>query len=230
MIRTLLAWPGDAARFLLGNPVALALSAGGLVAGGLAGWPVGDAAYTYMWRDPGMCDDCHVHDYANEAWGRSVHASLTTCHDCHHVPVRHYPRNLYMMVFDKPQGAEDIHTPDVETVICATCHTAGGAHGDPSGPMTAATRDRVVKIDDSPLHRVHLDAEREEPIACLDCHGGAEHAPHRFEPTTSNCLECHAENELSGSRLATVDCRDCHGVQFLGAEAGTASAGGSSPH
>jgi hypothetical protein len=222
VLRSNLAW-------LLANPASAAVVGVSLLGGSLAGVPVANQAYTYMWRDPDFCADCHVHDYANEAWAHSVHSRLTTCHDCHEVPIHHYPINLYRMVFDRPRTPEDIPPADVGIVLCEQCHT-GGQDKPLTGPLTTELRAQVVHIDDSPLHRVHLDAKNRRPstyqgghpdepagrIECLDCHGGADRQVHRFTSTSEECEACHQDLRPADESGRSMNCIDCHARGFVG--------------
>jgi len=251
MLATLLSWFRDTGRFLASHPGPLALVVTGLLGGVISGLPVGDAMFTYMWRNPSFCDDCHVHDFANEACFRSVHGGVTTCHDCHKVPVRHYPRNLWVTVFDTHETRSDIPTPHLPLVVCGQCHLSTQEEEPLTGPLTDEDRKHVVKIDDAPLHRAHLDAKQRKPsgyhggtdqppranrsgaedepdptagaITCLDCHGSDEGEAHQFTATRNDCVSCHGELELPKGHLTTVDCTQCHLEGFLAPER-TASA------
>ncbi len=191
---------------------------GALVLGLAAGKPVGDDVFTYLWADDRFCDDCHVHDYANEAFTRSAHVGMTTCHDCHRVPIRHYPRNLWVMVFDRPQGPEDIDVPHVANEVCEDCHSRSGAAHAVSGPLPDALRAQVVKIDDSSSHRAHLDAEAGEqgPITCMSCHGSAHNRAHQFRTDTDTCLDCHSDMLPGKHQAGALPCRECHFLGFAG--------------
>lgn len=220
----------DALAYLRASPARLALVGAAFAGGALAGLPAGEAVYDYEWRDADFCDDCHVHDYANQAWAESVHGQLTTCHDCHRVPISHYPRNLWMMLADRPQGPEDIHRPHVVTVVCEQCHTTQEGI-ELTGPMPDAVLAHVVKVEDSPLHQKHLRAETRDPeaaegagekgsITCMDCHGSDENRAHSFPATSANCVACH-EHEAhaqpaEGEQAPSVECRDCHFGGFVG--------------
>lgn len=219
-------WFIDTWRFLLGNPKVAAVVLGAFMAGGVAGVGPQARIYNYMWRDPAFCDDCHVHDYANQAYDRSVHAGLTTCHDCHRVPIRHYPRNLVVTLFDKPQSQEDINRPEVATVICTQCHSKE-TEGEPlTGPMPDEIRKRVVKVDDSPLHRAHMSSKTRDPAPA---HGGektatsavpeaasADHAAHGERPSWDAgvivCVDCHGSdaNRAHSFTATRDDCVACH--------------------
>ena len=238
MLRRLLGWAHNSRAHLLERPLRSVVFGVALLLGGLTGIPSGESLYQYTWSDSRFCDDCHVHDYANRAWDRSVHAGLTTCHDCHRVPISHYPRNLWLAVFDRPQSQKDIHRPDVEVIICAQCHLHEG-QGEPlTGPMSDAVRRQVVKVDDSPLHKLHLEAEGRDPgayrgagddtepqsdddghdpttIGCLDCHGSAEDEAHQFTATGRSCIECHEHQRVEGLAAEMIDCRECHFDGFL---------------
>ena len=199
---------------------------GALVLGGLAGHPLGNRVYDYQWSDARFCNDCHAHDYASEAWERSAHAGLTTCHDCHRVPIRHYPRNLWVMLTRPPERPEDIPHPEVPTVVCEQCHVGLCDQEALTGPMGAALCDQVVKVERTPSHLAHLEAERRLPgrvateagrIECGDCHSGRIDDPHRFETRRAACVACHEEHR--GSTVGGLPCRQCHGAGFLAAGA-----------
>lgn len=233
-----------AAAFLRANPSSLLVVLAALGAGALAGVPVQKAGYNYLWRDSRFCDDCHVHDYANEAWAKSVHGGVTTCHDCHRVPIRHYPRNLVVTLFDTPQTEADIPRPAVSTQICSQCHLRSGMEEPLTGPLPEEVRAQLVKVDDSPLHKVHLEATSRLPsayqrgkkdlsgqtalspaddshegaagaILCADCHGAGPNRAHSFEATRDNCVLCHREPAGHAGGAARLDCRDCHLSGFL---------------
>ncbi|MES2639466.1 MAG: hypothetical protein V4850_08270 [Myxococcota bacterium] len=221
-LRAAFVWLRSTRAWLVLHPVSLAVVVFALVGGGASGVPAGAAMHTYMWKDARFCDDCHVHDYANEAWERSAHARLTTCHDCHRVPIRHYPNNLYLALFDRPQVPEDIPQPDVGVVICEQCHSETGDDEPLTGPLPEKLRPWVVKVDQSPLHRLHLDATS-RVIECLDCHGGRHLEVHRFTATSEGCETCHAGIRPEDESGRTLSCLDCHAQGFLG-HAGAAAA------
>ncbi len=238
MVVTVRNWLRSHWTFLLAHPAVLVMVIVAAGAGGVAGVPAGDEMYMYMWRDPNFCNDCHVHDYANERWAASVHGRLTTCHDCHRVAIRHYPVNLYVTLFATPEVPEDIPTAEVEMVVCEQCHLATD-EGEPlTGPMTAALRARVPKVDDNPLHKIHLNAKERRPsayqggtgelepaegeldegraVVCLDCHGGDRLNVHRFVAQSDDCEACHEgirPKDLGGRPL---ECLDCHARGFEG--------------
>jgi hypothetical protein len=196
----------------------------GAVAGGATGMPVEEKVYDYMWRDPNFCDDCHVHDYANEAYAASIHGGVTTCHDCHLVPIRHYPRNLFVTALMPPQGPEDIHPPQVANVICTRCHSTEGQDEPLTGPMSEAVRASTVKIDDSELHRVHLSSKHRLPSTWQ---GGTEPAPGNagtgpliapfvrpsWDAGEIQCADCHGAdpNRAHQFTASRDNCLACHG-------------------
>lgn len=215
-------------RYMAERPVRLAAFGGAILGGAIAGAPVGDAAYDYMWRDPYFCDDCHVHDYADQAWGRSVHAGVTTCHDCHLVPVSHYPVMTVGTILNPPSTPEEVKNAHVASVICEACHLAASTH-ELTGPMTPEMRTRVVKIDESPLHRLHMDSPTRDPGTYLganhgtgDPHGGATadegggdegHGGHGDEGAIK-CLDCHGSGGDDATHrfsAARANCLACHG-------------------
>ena len=206
LFRRIGSWLRDSGRHLLTSPVHLAIVGVALVLGALAGVPAGEGAYHYVWRDPHFCNDCHVHDYADESYFRSVHADVTTCHDCHRVPLMHYPRNLVMTpgLYGSEEQLE--HVPHVDEVICSACHVAD-AHGHLTGPMTDEVLTRVVKIDQSPLHRVHLDAAVSDPGTGRgggESHGEAAEGHGEAHGTDGGA---HGGSGEEGA----ITCMDCHG-------------------
>lgn len=244
--RALRLWSRDAGGFVLQRPIRLAAVGGGLVLGFFAGAPIGDAAYDYTWRDPNFCGDCHVHDYANENYFRSVHGGVTTCHDCHKVPLLHYPLELWIMVTGPPETPEDVGPTHVPSVLCGACHLEGSQE-ELTGPMTEELRPQIVKVDHSPLHRIHLEATTRDPgpyrgahsaaaglaqhktdaprglseetgaMGCLDCHGsGGDLETHRFTAARSNCVSCHGALDVAGGRLKQLSCQECHLAGFVG--------------
>ncbi len=206
------------------SPRSKVAAASSLLLGAAVGVVPEQHIYNYMWRDPAFCADCHVHDYANEAYERSVHAGLTTCHDCHLVPIRHYPRNLYVTVFDTPQGPEDITRPEVPTVVCTRCHSKEADSEPLTGPMPQELRARIVKVDDSPLHRAHMESETREPGAAKG--GGEEqaqkeeegHAPElhlkqmSWDKGVIGCVDCHGSDANRAHRFEATreSCVECH--------------------
>ena len=205
------AWAKADGAFLIANPLALGAVTVGFVVGLGAGWLPAESGFDYVWRDPEMCDDCHVHDYANEAYFRSVHVGLTTCHDCHMVPIAHYPRNLVLTPLS--DGVSELeHVPHVDSVICSTCHMAGH-EGELSGPMTADVLERVVKVDESPLHMLHLEAEVRDPGPAR----GGDTNPHGATPEEGHDNghdEGHDEGGGGhGGETRTISCMDCHGSE-----------------
>ncbi|GDX80537.1 hypothetical protein LBMAG42_23480 [Deltaproteobacteria bacterium] len=228
----------DSGKWLLAKPLALGLVLMAAVAGGVAGVPAGDEMYMYMWRDPNFCNDCHVHDYANERWADSVHGQLTTCHDCHRVAIRHYPVNLYVTLFATPEVPEDIPTAEVQMVVCEQCHLRSAEQEPLTGPMTDELRVQIPKVDESPLHKLHLAAKKrmpspyqggtgEEPpvqteldgeraVVCLDCHGGDRLDVHRFVAQSSMCEECHEGIRPKDKGGQPLECLDCHARGFGG--------------
>lgn len=225
----------DSASYLRASPVRLLAVGGALAAGSLAGIPVGDEIYTYQWADYRFCNDCHVHDYANEAYERSVHFGMTTCHDCHLVPIRHYPRNLWVTVFSPPQSPDDIHPPDVENVICTRCHSAQTDDDPLTGPMPQEVREIVVKIDDSPMHLVHMQSKTRDPgLYRGGGHGDGGTGGHGAAPGAAAPTEhgdaAAPEAGHGGVHGITADwdagvitCMDCHGAESNRAHAFEAS-------
>lgn len=236
-------WLRDTRAWLFAEPVRIVVVLVGLLVGAGAGVPTGHRTYDYMWHDARFCDDCHVHDYANEAWAKSAHSQLTTCHDCHRVPITHYPRNLWVTVTNPPQTRDDIDMPHVPIVVCGQCHLRVEEHEPLTGPMPAEIRDHVVKVDvGSPLHDLHLKARSRTPsgyqggktmpngepvevetleggpsdkIDCMDCHGSPTMQAHQFEPSREACTACHSDLSPAEHGPGTLPCLQCHIAGFL---------------
>ena len=107
-LRGIWAWLRASASHLRAHPAHLVIVLCALGVGAIAGIPAGQGGFHYVWRDPHFCNDCHVHDYADEAYFRSVHADVTPCHDCHRVPIMHYPRNLEKLM-PVPRSRDILH-------------------------------------------------------------------------------------------------------------------------
>lgn len=178
--------------------------------------------FNYLWADPSFCGSCHAHDYANEAFDRSVHAGLTTCHDCHLVPISHYPHNLWMMLTDRPQTPDDIAKAEIPTIVCTQCHSKEGTDQELTGPMPDALRQRVVKVDSSPLHQIHMRSETRRPtprqgggetdLGEAPGVGGLHLETASWDKGTIACTDCHGlEGERAHQFTAARDlCLDCH--------------------
>lgn len=223
MFARLRRWLSDCWASINQSPGARAAATLSLVLGVGAGVVPEQHVFDYLWRDPTFCATCHVHDYANEAYDRSVHAGLTTCHDCHLVPIRHYPRNLYMMVFDRPQGPEDIHRPEIPTIVCTRCHSKEADDEPLTGPMPAELRERIVKVDDSPLHRVHMSSETRKPSTSQGGDPDTKAEPAREASTLDipqmswdkgviACVDCHGSESNRAHQFSAnrQDCVSCH--------------------
>lgn len=217
-------WIASVRALFVQQPGLWGVLAAGLAAGSLVGVPVEEKVYDYVWNDSYMCDDCHVHDYANKAYWASVHGGVTTCHDCHLVPISHYPWNLYVTAFRPPQGPEDIHPPQVASVVCTRCHSEEG-QGEPlTGPMSEAVRKQTVKIDESALHRQHLGSKERIPSSFA---GGTEPPEHnlgfgkliapferpKWDEGVITCADCHgsADNRAHSFTATRDNCIACHG-------------------
>ncbi len=212
-------------RFLIAHPAHILVIAAAFGVGSAAGVPVEEKIYNYMWSDPGFCDDCHVHDWANRAYEKSAHAGLTTCHDCHLVPIRHYPRNLVITIAERTLEEDEIKNPEVASVICTRCHSDQADDEPLTGPMSEETRSRVVKIDHSPLHLAHLGAKSRTPNSAQ---GGNQAAPvpDRDAPLATGhgtvkadwdagqitCMDCHGSGNHQAHRFEAMrdNCVVCH--------------------
>ena len=195
------------------------------VSGGVGG-AVGYESYRYMWIAPEFCNACHIHDYALTDWRHSIHGDVVTCHDCHKVPLMHYTKTLLHSVYQRPSFPEDLHElPRIPSRSCESCHLATAMDiGDLSSPMPAAIYERIVRIDESPSHRLHMLAETRDPGDARGGHGGAPERERRlavhgpsahdagFGPGVIECIDCHGSeaNRFHNFFARDENCTGCH--------------------
>lgn len=175
-----------------------------------------------VWNDAKFCTSCHVHDYANYGWERSIHGSKTTCHDCHHQPLRAYVKEMYVMLTKRPTFPQDLHhTPYIKKDLCAACHVSNAAdRSSITGPMKFEDISKIPKVDLSEMHRIHLGAKTD--LTLLNSHETSE-AERRAEPITElpvskgeerlvTCADCHGGPANRGHNFSAVDasCVRCH--------------------
>ena len=167
-------------------------------------------------------------DYANEAYWRSLHAGVTTCHDCHLVPFSHYPFMAWDAATKTFDGPEDFQAAHVPTVLCSGCHTQEGkdhAH-EFTGPMTPELLAAIVTVDQSPMHKVHMEATTRDPGTFR---GGGEHeqapdedrhhSPEELQEDDKHeegailCMDCHGSSNNRAHRFqpSRDNCLQCHG-------------------
>lgn len=195
------AWFGlTRSAWLLTIPVLLA-SAG-------VGAKVGYEGYRYTWIAPEFCYACHIHDYAVEDWRHSIHGDVVTCHDCHRVPLFHYTKTLLHTFYERPSFPEELeHLPRISNETCESCHLAAAAEFHVlSSPMPEEVYDRIVRVDESPAHMLHMLATARDPGEERGGHGGAPEREHRL---TEHGPKAH---EL-GVSTGEIECIDCHGSE-----------------
>jgi hypothetical protein len=213
------AWFGLDRRALL---LALPVFATAGVAGGLVGYE----GYRYIWISPEFCNTCHIHDYALSDWRHSIHGDVVTCHDCHKVPLMHYTKTLLHTFYDRPSFPEDLHElPRIASRSCESCHLASAAdHSDLSSPMPVAIYDRIVRVDESPSHRLHMLATTRDPGEARGGHGGGPERERRlavdgpsahdvgFGPGVIECIDCHGSeaNRFHNFFARDENCTMCH--------------------
>lgn len=174
-----------------------------LFLGAIVGAYPGYKAYEYVWKDAGFCITCHVHDYATVGWKKSIHGQTTTCHDCHHQPLKAYLVETYIMLKDRPKFPKDLHhTPYVKKGLCEACHVTH-PHDITSitGPMAEAEIEKIPKVDTSYLHKVHL--EKRTNYSLLNLHELTEEE--RLDPKPPKLLPADRDRERP------IVCADCHG-------------------
>jgi hypothetical protein len=196
----------------------------GLWIGIVFGFYPGFRIYEYTWKSAEFCTQCHVHDYVNVAWKKGIHGDFTTCHDCHHQPLRAYIKEMYIMATNPPIFPKDLHhTPHVSNQICNSCHLSVDADRSTiTGPMLKKDIDKIPKVDLSFQHHLHLskktnlksfkshklsDQERSmtpQPIRYLPQNQG--------EERMIECADCHGGPSNRGHNFQATDqsCVRCH--------------------
>lgn len=215
-----------------------------ILIGAFLGALPGYKTYEYVWKDAGFCINCHVHDYASYSWQESSHGKMTTCHDCHHQPLRSYVKEAVVQVLKSPKFPEDLHhTPYVPNDLCQTCHVSTvHDHSTLTGPLAKENLKDLPKVDKMYLHNIHLNSKTnlsllkshtlseeermaqfiepkviqgdERMITCSDCHGGPTNRAHNFTAVDVSCVRCHGN--IHDSKIGKeYGCRNCHFQEFL---------------
>lgn len=195
-----------------------------ILAGMLVGAYPGYKMYEYTWKDPNFCMVCHVHDYATVGWQKSIHGQKTTCHDCHHQPLRAYLKEMYVMITKRPKFPLDLHhTPYVKEELCAACHLAlDSDHSTITGPMSYLEIQKIPKVDTSYLHKIHL--EKRTKLTLLNAAVIPEDqrsdtpVPFKELPRVEGverkivCADCHGGPMNRGHSFSAVEiaCVRCH--------------------
>lgn len=182
----------------------------------------GFITYKYVWEDADFCLSCHVHDYVNIAWKNSVHGQLTTCHDCHHLPLHEYIREAYVQVTEWPKFPDDLdHVPHVPKDLCQACHLAAEADRSTiTGPLAKEEIDKLPKVDHTYLHQIHLKAKT-KVIPYADYHLSKKQRDPRNvidlpmeegEERSITCTDCHGGpgNRAHNFRANDSNCVRCH--------------------
>jgi hypothetical protein len=176
-----------------------------IIVGVLLGAYPGYQFYDYVWQDANFCFSCHVHDYATYAWKDSAHGKRTTCHDCHHQPLREYIREGIVFVLKQPKFPDDLHhTPNVPKDLCETCHVS--THLDRStltGPLAKEDLGDLPKVDQMYLHSIHLKAKTKFTLLKSHQLSKKERWGEEFELPKA---------EEGKERM--IACSDCHGGPF----------------
>jgi hypothetical protein len=217
--RWAVAWFGLDRKIVL--PALLVFTVSGTV-GGLAGYE----GYRYMWIAPEFCYACHIHDYAVEDWRHSIHGDVVTCHDCHRVPLMHYTKTLLHTFYQRPSFPEDLHhLPRISNETCESCHIEGAVEFEElSSPMPEAVFERIVRVNESPAHLLHMQATTRDPGKARGGSGGAperkqrlaDHGPHAEELGVGTgaieCVDCHGSeaNRFHNFFARDDNCTSCH--------------------
>jgi len=229
-----------AVRRSVGSRVLLAAGVFFLL-GAIPGGVLGFKAYRFSWVDPRFCFFCHIHDYANIAWKKSGHGEVTTCHDCHHIPLLHYTYIGAKTFINRPTYPEDLEQPpDIPNDLCIQCHVRGAIKRENwTNPLQYDRLKKIPAVDVTAGHRWHMGALTDKPtvevlknqsakatvergfnpkgiINCRYCHGSKANRPHNYRATDANCRSCHADSHLSDQlRFAGTDCLLCHINAFV---------------
>ncbi|MEI8346472.1 MAG: hypothetical protein WCG27_03330 [Pseudomonadota bacterium] len=197
-------------KFIVDYHLSVKVLIGLFVVGAIAGTAVGHKGYRYVIYDAGFCNKCHVHDYANDAWFESAHYQSTTCHDCHHQSVWANARGGLLTVFaNYYKKREKIHNiPKVEDKHCIKCHIPS-KHGvllDIVGPLQSYDISKIIKIEETKGHRVHLLAKTRDPSKYYSWAQDGQHVQAKIKDSENTDDAFNIEEE---GRV--IHCRDCHG-------------------
>ncbi len=192
-----------------------------ILIGAILGAYPGYKAYEYTWIDSGFCTSCHIHDYANTSWKKSIHGSITTCHDCHHQPLVQYFDEAAALILKKPQFPVDMkHVPYVDKHLCESCHWDFGKAGHPhvAGPLQEHQLKDIPKVSNTRLHKLHLSKEVSMPYPKQQ-HLDEGFSKGDIAPKVKSANQASAESEAKGSHDSgsetfpkrSITCVDCHG-------------------
>lgn len=186
----------------------------------------GYKAYEYMWKDAKFCMTCHQHDYANQSWKSSIHGRTTTCHDCHHQPLRQYVEEMYVLMTQKDVFPVTMkHLPYVTKDLCESCHV-NHPHSisSISGPFEGKNLDKIPKIEKTRLHALHLSKKTDTPLP-KSLHLLKDDTSHygKFGHTGPGqtreskkrglvCVDCHGgiSNRAHNFSATDASCINCH--------------------
>lgn len=175
-----------------------------LAFGALLGVYPGYKVYEHVWKDSSFCFNCHVHDYAHVSWTQSSHKELTTCHDCHHQPLKAYMLDAYHYFIHGAKFPRDLdHVPHVPKDICEACHLTNPKDTSTiTGPLSMDEIKKLPKVDQKYLHRVHLAKKVKLKL---------------FKEYKMGMKERRAEEVVlplttqKADKARPVTCSDCHG-------------------
>ena len=186
----------------------------------------GYKAYEYMWKDAKFCMSCHQHDYANQSWKSSIHGRSTTCHDCHHQPLRQYGEEIYILMTQKEIYPKSMkHLPYVTEDLCESCHvTRPHSTSSISGPFEGEDLTRIPKIEKTRLHALHLSQETDVPLPkslnllkdSASTYGKFGQPPlgqsHESKKRRLVCVDCHGGISNRAHNFSATDssCINCH--------------------
>ena len=202
---------------------------------------LGYRAYHFAWTDARFCFACHIHDYAVNEWKRSAHGDVTTCHDCHHMPLLHYTYVGARALFNRPSYPDDLENPpSIPDELCMQCHVRGAIQRSSwTLPFQYDSLKRIPAIDVTAGHRWHTASKTIEPVArillddsakeavkrgfeprhelnCWRCHGSEGNRYHQYRATNVNCRSCHADSHLKDQlKFTGTDCLLCHINAFV---------------
>jgi hypothetical protein len=165
----------------------------------------GYQAYKYIWKDAGFCLTCHQHDYAQISWQESVHGEITTCHDCHHQPLRQYVEEMFVLATQDSKHIK--HIPNIQNELCEACHISNPhSRSSLSGPLEDEDLEGMPMIDKTQLHALHLSEKTTVPLP-------KEFAVHKNRSLQQSYgrLNKQKSDQKKDEEERLITCVDCHG-------------------
>lgn len=145
--------------------------------------------YNYTQNNPKFCTTCHLMSHAYETWHTSAMNELN-CHECHETDMLESMGHVVEVLTLNPQKVTKI--TEIDNELCEHCH--------------ACNEPKETQVTYTGGHKVHI-FEKEDPPACIDCHGLV---LHEFGASEYVCEECHTERSSKNAHDQILNCTDCH--------------------